>query len=72
MLNMTDSAAADEIGAGTYVTVPQAAAVLGISARRVRTMIRKGQLSGYKLGGWTAIPTEEVERWRRRLGGAAR
>ena len=46
-------------------TVPQAAAVLGITERGILKRIERGDMKAERLGGkvWV-IPREEVARWR--------
>jgi excisionase family DNA binding protein len=47
-----------------YMTVNQAARVLGLAPVTVRLRLRKGIMRGERLGRDWLIPREEVERWR--------
>ena len=54
-------------GAVEYVTVPEAAAELGLTVWGVRRRIERGDMRAERLGAkvW-AIPRQEVERWKAR------
>ena len=54
-------------GMDEYLTVEEAAAALGMSARAIRNRIERGDMQAQRLGArlW-AIPRAEVERWHER------
>jgi excisionase family DNA binding protein len=45
------------------VSIGEAAASLGVSARSVSNWIRRGELEAIKLGRRTVIRTNELDRW---------
>jgi excisionase family DNA binding protein len=59
-----------------FMTVPQAAAALGVSEHTIRARLRKRQMRGSKLGPIWTIARTEVARWadrgRMRAPGAGR
>lgn len=47
-----------------YLSVPQAAVVIGVSARRVLQFVRENRLKAERIAGRHLIPKDEVERFR--------
>ena len=46
-----------------FISVSEAADIIGCTPGRVRQMLRSSDISGFKVGDWTwAIPRKEAER----------
>jgi excisionase family DNA binding protein len=58
-------------GASPDLSIPQVAALRQVHTDTVRRAIARGDLKAYRVGRQIRIRPQDLERWGRRIGGAA-
>jgi excisionase family DNA binding protein len=60
----TNSKALKQVNAGDFLTVEEAARVLGIQSNAIRNYLCADKFTTYKFKSLTLIRTDEVEKWK--------